>query len=57
MNGKFLRCVDQVRASAVMTLMAACYNLKRLTSFLERGADPLFKSKHSKTQVRLQTAS
>jgi transposase, IS5 family len=57
MGGKFLRCIGQARASATMVLMAACYNLKRLASFLERGVDPFFKSKPSKTEVRLQTAN
>jgi len=57
MGGKFLRCIGQARASATMVLMAACYNLKRLASFLERGVDPFFKSKHSKTEVRLQAVN
>lgn len=39
-----------------MALMAACYSLKRLASFLEcRGA--YFKSKPSKTEMRLQAAN
>lgn len=57
MGGKFLRCIGQARASATMVLMAACYNLKRLASFLERGVDPFFKSKRSKIELRLQTAN
>ena len=57
MGGKFLRCIGQVRASATMVLMAACYNLKRLASFLERGVDSFFKSKPSKTEVRLHAAN
>jgi hypothetical protein len=39
-----------------MTMMAACYNLKRLASFLERGVDAFFKPATTKAQVRLQTA-
>lgn len=57
MGGKFLRCVGQARASATMVMMVACYNLKRLASFLAKGVDPFFKSKPSKTQVRLQAAN
>ncbi|QNP50400.1 IS5 family transposase [Diaphorobacter aerolatus] len=56
MGGKFVRTIGQVGASTVMTLMAACYNLKRLASFLENGIDPFFKSKPSKIQARLQAA-
>ena len=56
MGGKFVRTIGQVRASTVMTMMAACYNLKRLASFLEYKVDPFFKSTPSKTQARLQTA-
>ncbi len=55
MSGKFVRSIGQARATATMTLMAACYNLKRLTSFLENGIDPFFKSGTSKRQERLQT--
>lgn len=40
-----------------MVMMVACYNLKRLASFLAKGVDPFFKSKPSKTQVRLQAAN
>ena len=54
MGGKFVRVIGQARASAVMTMMAACYNLKRLASFLENKVDPFFKPKPSKRQVRLQ---
>lgn len=57
MGGKFLRCIGLARASATIVLMAACYNLKRLASFLERGIDSFFKFKPSKRQVRLQTAN
>ena len=56
MGGKFVRTIGQARASATMTLMAACYNLKRLASFLERKVDAFFKPKPSKTQLRAQAA-
>lgn len=52
MGGKYVRTVGQARASAAMTMMAACYNLKRLASFLERGVDAFFKRKPSKRPVR-----
>ena len=55
MGGKFVRTIGQTRATTVMTMMAACYNLKRLASFLENKVDPFFKSARSKRQVRLQT--
>lgn len=40
----------------VMTMMAACYNLKLLASLQENKVDALFKSARSKRRVRLQTA-
>lgn len=55
LGGKFVRTVGQARASATMTLMAACYNLKRLVMFLDKGVDAFFKPKPSKMAVRLQT--
>lgn len=55
MGGKFIRTIGQARASAAMTLMAACYNIKRLARMLELGVDAFFK-KPSKTQVRAKTA-
>jgi len=55
MGGKFVRTMGQTRATTVMTMMAACYNLKRLASFLENKVDPFFKSARSKRQVRQQT--
>ena len=33
MGGKLIRTIGQARASFAMTMMAACYNLKRLTYF------------------------
>ncbi len=56
MGGKFVRTIGQARATVAMTMMAACYNLKRLASFLERGVDAFFKPATTKAQVRLQTA-
>jgi IS5 family transposase len=37
MGGKLLRTIGQARASFAMTMMAACYNLKRLTYFQKAG--------------------
>ena len=53
MGGKFIRTIGQARASTAMTMMAACYNIKRLASFLDRGVDSFLQSKSSKTPVRL----
>ena len=53
MGGKFVRSIGLARATATMTMMAACYNLKRLASFLENKVDPFFKSAASKRQVRV----
>ena len=55
MGGKFVRTIGQTRATAFMTMTAACYNLKRLASFLERKVDTFFKPKSSKRPERLQT--
>ena len=43
MGGKFIRTIGQARADAAMTLMAACYNIKRLAMFLGTGVDPFYK--------------
>lgn len=56
MGGKFGRSMGQARASATMILMAACYNLKRLASFLGCKVDAFYNPKPSKMQVRLKTA-
>ena len=37
MGGKLIRTIGQARASFAMTMMAACYNLKRLVYFQEAG--------------------
>ena len=42
MGGKFIRTIGQARADAAMTLMAACYNIKRLAMFLGTGVDPFY---------------
>ena len=55
-GGKFVRSIGQARATVTMTMMAACYNIKRLASFLENEVDSFFKSGTSKTQARVQTA-
>lgn len=54
MGGKIIRTIGQARATVAMTMMATCYNLKRLARFLEDGVDVFFKVKPSKSQVRLQ---
>ena len=58
MGGKLIRTIGQARASAAMTLMAACYNLKRLAMFLQTGVDAFYKNKKlpSKSEARLQMA-
>ena len=56
MGGKFIRTITigQARATAAMTMMAACYNLKRLARFLEDEVDAFYKSSLSKSEVCLQ---
>ena len=39
MGGKMLRTIGQARASFAMTMMAACYNLKRLVYFQKAGIE------------------
>ncbi|WP_342357998.1 transposase [Lampropedia aestuarii] len=56
MGGKHIRTIGMVRTAVAMTMMATCYNLKRLASFLHRGVDAFYKTKPSKMQVRLQAA-
>jgi len=41
MGGKLIRTIGQARASFAMTMMAACYNLKRLVYFQEAGIKAL----------------
>ena len=43
LGGKFIRTIGQARADVAMTLMAACYNNKRLAMFLSTGVDPFYK--------------
>ena len=57
MGGKLIRTIGQARATVAMTMMAACYNLKRLAKFLDDGVDAFYKNKPSKTGVRLQGAN
>ena len=40
-----------------MTMMAACYNLKRLAKFLDDGVDAFYKSGASKSEVCPQGAN
>jgi hypothetical protein len=37
MGGKLIRTIGQARANFAMTMMAACYNLKRLAYFQKAG--------------------
>ena len=39
MGDKMLRTIGQARANFAMTMMAACYNLKRLVYFQEAGIE------------------
>jgi len=57
MGGKLIRTIGQARATAAMTMMATCYNLKRLAGFPKDGVDAFYKSAPSKTEVRLQVAN
>ena len=57
MGGKTIRTIGMARAAVAMTMMATCYNLKRLASFLHRGVDAFYKTQPSKMQLRLQTES
>ncbi|WP_284411602.1 IS5 family transposase [Acidovorax sp. SUPP2539] len=57
LGGKFVRTIGQARATVGMTMMAACYNMKRLAWFLHRGVDAFFKPATGKAQVRLQTVN
>lgn len=40
-----------------MTMMATCYNLKRLAKCMDDGVDAFYRIKPSKTEVRLQGAN
>ncbi len=42
MGGKLIRTIGQVRASFAMTMMATCYNLKRLVYFQKAGVSSAF---------------
>ncbi len=55
LEGEFVRTIGQARAMVEMTMMAACYNMKRLAWFLHPGVDAFFKPATGKGQVRLQT--
>uniref|UniRef100_UPI000AA40844 transposase n=1 Tax=Paracidovorax avenae TaxID=80867 RepID=UPI000AA40844 len=56
LGGNFVRTIGQARATVAMTMRAACYNLKRLASFMDRGVDAFFKPSATKARVRLQPA-
>lgn len=57
MGGKLIRIIGQARATAAMTLMATCYNIKRLAKFLHDGVDPFYKNQRTRGHVRLKVAS
>lgn len=40
MGGKLIRTIGQVRANFAMTMVAVCYNLKRLAYFQWAGIVP-----------------
>lgn len=44
LGGKFIRTIGQARADVAMTLMAACYNIKRRAKFMHQGVNPFYKS-------------
>lgn len=39
MGGKLIRTIGQARANFALTMMAACYNLKRLAYFRKAGVE------------------
>lgn len=57
MGGKLVRTIGQARATVAMTMMATCYNVKRLATLLKAGVDTFYKAPSSKSEVRLQTAN
>ena len=46
--------LGQARATVAMTMMAACYNLKRVAKFLDDGVDAFYKACSSKSEVCLE---
>ena len=54
MGGKHIRTIGMARAAVAMVMMATCYNLKRLASFLHRSVDAFYNANPSKMQIRLQ---
>jgi len=60
MGGKLIRTIGQARATVAMTMMATCYNIKRLAGFLKDGVDTFYKATSpspSKSETRLKTAN
>lgn len=58
MSGKPIRTIGQARATVAMTMMATCYNIKRLARFLKDGVDAFYKAASpSKSEARLKTAN
>ena len=54
MGGKIIRTIGQARATAAMTMKAACYTIKRLAQLLRDGEDAFYKAQPSKTKLRLR---
>jgi hypothetical protein len=54
---RFCLPTDRANTTVAMPLMAACYNRKRLATFLDDGVDAFCENKPSKTEVPLQGAS
>ena len=57
MGGKLIRTIGQARATVAMTMMATCYNIKRLAMLLDKKVDAFYRQgETSKTGLRLQGA-
>ena len=55
MGGKLIRTIGQARATVAMTMMATCYNIKRLVMLLDKQVDAFYRQgETSKTALRLQ---
>ena len=54
---KLIRTIGQARATVAMTMMATCYNIKRLVMLLDKQVDAFYRQgETSKTGLRLQGA-
>ena len=57
MVGKFLRTIGQARANFVMTMMATCYNMKRLAYFDRVGITAFYRSKSAESPEKGATGA